>query len=795
MEGPQRKQLFERLQSRAAAAGVAEATSICQLLAGMAQQDTQVGAGGMPSGACPNAHRPCGALVPLARGPLLSALPPPRPTPSPPLGSRYAAGPHVAGRVGLPAVHPAEGERAPGGGGQPGRQAGPLQGRDWRVGRLRAPASWTCIPTMLVWPRALRLGSAFCVLRARPPPGLAVGRSSLPAGRLCRLSLHYRSETPVCGRSPGPAAAVVEVCATYDGLLGTGVTPCSHHAARVCIAHLDRATAVPAAVMLRALLAHIWHKPVSARHWDGSLAACWLLLVVCFCVRGSRSLCCIARGAAHAGLQHLASTLGDGEPLDVSALLPVWLSASQRALLLPHLEVQWQAGLHQSLASEQVFARRTLPAQRQWPPLLPAGRCQPNASGRRCCPPPQGTLRCQCAHAFTGPASPRPIKRPWAAPAGAHAGHHAADQPQCRPAQKVGPRLLALLLLGPSLSTTRTSAAWCESSASCCGRRPPYHFAAVGRSPVLAHRSASSARVPALLPSAVDSSGRARSRCADALLPTLAGWSVSGRCFKQRWRRQRPLPPPPPPPPSPQLLRCRRHRRAPTNSLPRVRRTVLSRTGPRWMPGCCCFARSSPRATSSCCWQVWRRCLRPLLPTLARSSCLQAALPLRAALAGTKGGARLCKPCCRLLPLRGGAAAGASSGSCRSSWRSWRSGRPSWLSASTTPSRRGSWPPGWWQTGARRCRRTLLVSPSAAGPPCAHRFVLGGMHRFIRGFAQAVAQTWAPAAPPRGLRGSPLHSDPPAATPAQLPVSPPSPDRHPTPCPATLMGMAHSAAP
>lgn len=41
METPQRKQLFERLQSRAAASGVAEATSICQLLAGMAQQDTQ----------------------------------------------------------------------------------------------------------------------------------------------------------------------------------------------------------------------------------------------------------------------------------------------------------------------------------------------------------------------------------------------------------------------------------------------------------------------------------------------------------------------------------------------------------------------------------------------------------------------------------------------------------------------------------------------------------------------------------------------------------------------------------
>ncbi|KAL4452636.1 hypothetical protein ABPG75_008298 [Micractinium tetrahymenae] len=128
MEGAQRKQLFERLQQRAAASGVAEATSICQLLVGMAQQDTQA--------------------------------------------------------------------------------------RMWRD---------------------------------------VVG---------CLLSIQLRPNVPpeVAG-----SQAVVEVCATYDSLLGAGATPCSQHAARMCIAHLDSDTAVPSAVVLHTLLSHIWHKPERMR--------------------------------------------------------------------------------------------------------------------------------------------------------------------------------------------------------------------------------------------------------------------------------------------------------------------------------------------------------------------------------------------------------------------------------------------------------------------------------------------------------------------------------------------------
>ena len=58
-----------------------------------------------------------------------------------------------------------------------------------------------------------------------------------------------------------PCPAVVELCSTYDHVLGQDA--CSTRAAEVCAAALAGEQSVPAAVVLHSLLTNLFHKPVS----------------------------------------------------------------------------------------------------------------------------------------------------------------------------------------------------------------------------------------------------------------------------------------------------------------------------------------------------------------------------------------------------------------------------------------------------------------------------------------------------------------------------------------------------
>lgn len=162
--------------------------------------------------------------------------------------------------------------------------------------------------------------------KSRAPTPAACSRSHRSPSSGCRLH-----PFPACAPPSSrlrPHFAVVEVCASYDSLLGPGDTHCSHQAARVCIAHFDKPTAVPAAVVLHALLSHIWHKPVSR--------------AVC-CRHGNRAPRSLSTGWSTTGaaLPHLAR-LPAGKGLGhAGALTRLFVGAVQPSKCMLRDPLQW----------------------------------------------------------------------------------------------------------------------------------------------------------------------------------------------------------------------------------------------------------------------------------------------------------------------------------------------------------------------------------------------------------------------------------------------------------------------